>query len=199
MPDEWISSIKIYDYGITPYLSHYATNKIRRGFDGGCLKQVQSIIPLKEIVNIYVVYKITNNFNIVDYLIQENCLFGAVKLTKSDNIDKHGHSGYGIGFDRHGSFSFPGTGLSRNVIISRVDMASSKIDKKKDILILRKGPTQGLEHRLSAEKMYLINFTDKNKKFSLSLHYNGTDNYLFIMAPKLLNLNQKTLKLFHMH
>ena len=38
--------------------------------------------------------------------------------------------------------------------------SSSKIDiKGKDILILRKGPTQGLgEHLLSAEKMYSINF-----------------------------------------
>ena len=50
--------------------------------------------------------------------------------------------------------------------------SSTKIDnREKDILILRKGPTQGLEHRLSAEKMYLINFTENNKKFCLSLHY----------------------------
>ena len=38
--------------------------------------------------------------------------------------------------------------------------SSTKIDnKKKDILILGKGPTQGLGHTLSAENMYLINFT----------------------------------------
>ena len=38
--------------------------------------------------------------------------------------------------------------------------SSSHIDnKKKDILILGKGPTQGLEHTLSAVNMYLINFT----------------------------------------
>ena len=38
--------------------------------------------------------------------------------------------------------------------------SSTKIDhRKKDILILGKGPTQGLEHTLSAEKMYSINFT----------------------------------------
>ena len=50
--------------------------------------------------------------------------------------------------------------------------SSTKIDnREKDILILGKGPTQGLEHTLSAEKMYLINFTENNKKFCLSLHY----------------------------
>ena len=49
-------------------------------------------------------------------------------------------------------FSFPGTGLGRNVIIFGVDMSSStKTDnKKKDISILGKGPTQGLEDTLSA-------------------------------------------------
>ena len=36
----------------------------------------------------------------------------------------------------------------------------SKIDnRKKDILILGKGPTQEFEHTLSAEKLYSINFT----------------------------------------
>ena len=44
--------------------------------------------------------------------------------------------------------------------------SSRKIDnRKKVILILGKGPTQGLEYTLSAEKMYSINFTEKNNKF----------------------------------
>ena len=51
---------------------------------------------------------------------------------------------------------------------------------KKDILVLGKGPTQGLEHTLTAEKMYLINFTVTKKKFCLRLHYNGANSYLFI-------------------
>ena len=43
--------------------------------------------------------------------------------------------------------------------------SSTKIDKrKKDILIFGKGPTQHLEHTQSAEKMYSINFTEKDKK-----------------------------------
>ena len=32
-------------------------------------------------------------------------------------------------------------------------------NKKKDILILGIGPTQGLAHTLTAEKMYSINYT----------------------------------------
>ena len=73
----------------------------------------------------------------------KNCLFGAVTLTKNIDIDKYGYSGYGIGLDRRSSFSFPSGGFGQNVIIFGVDMSSSAhIDnKKKDILILGKGPT----------------------------------------------------------
>ena len=43
--------------------------------------------------------------------------------------------------------------------------SSAHIDnKKKDILVLGKGPTQGLEHTLAAEKMYSINFSVTKKK-----------------------------------
>ena len=59
--------------------------------------------------------------------------------------------------------------------------SSTKADNKgKNILILGKGPTQGLsEHSLSAEKMYSINFTKVDTKFCLSLHYNGANIYFF--------------------
>ena len=59
--------------------------------------------------------------------------------------------------------------------------SSPHIDnKKKGILILGKGPTQGLEHTLTAEKLYSINFTKHNAMFCLSLHYNGVNSYLFV-------------------
>ena len=46
--------------------------------------------------------------------------------------------------------------------------SSIKIDnRKKHILTFGKGPTQGLEHTLSAEKMYSINFTEKQKQKKL--------------------------------
>ena len=86
-----------------------------------------------------------------------------VTLTKNADIDKYGYSDYGIGFDRRSrrSFSFPGGGFGQNVLIFGVDMSfSAHIDNnKKEILALGKGPTQGLEHTLTAEEMYSINFT----------------------------------------
>ena len=66
-------------------------------------------------------------------------------------------------------------------------------NKKKDILILGWGPTQGLgEHSLTAGKMYLINFT-VTKKFCLSLHYNGRSSYLFVNGSEIIKLNSKYL------
>ena len=70
---------------------------------------------------------------------------------------------------------------------------SAHIDnKKKDILVLEKGPKQELEHTLTAEKMYSINFTVTKTKFCLSLDYNGANSYLFV---KITNSKQKILKL----
>ena len=102
-------------------------------------------------------------------------------MTKNADIDKHKHFGYGIGFDRHGRFLF-NNGIGRNVITFAVEMSlSTKIDnRKKDILILAKGPTQGLEHTLSVENIYTINFTECNKKFSLILYFNGANSYLLV-------------------
>ena len=70
--------------------------------------------------------------------------------------------------------------------------SSTSIDNgKKDILILGKGPTQGLENTLSAEKMYSINFTKKNTKFCLSLHYNGTNSYLSVNGAEIIKFKAK--------
>ena len=88
-------------------------------------------------------------------------------MTKNVNIDRYGYSGHGIAFYRKGNFSFSGGGYGQSILIFGVDMSFSvHIDnKKKDILVLGWGPTQGLEHTLTAEKMYSINFTEKIKSF----------------------------------
>ena len=81
----------------------------------------------------------------------------------------------------------------QNVIIFGLDMSSSThVDnKKKVILVLGKGPTQGLEHALTAEKMYSITFTVTKKKFCLSLHYNGANSYLFVNGKEIIKLKVK--------
>ena len=98
------------------------------------------------------------------------------------HLAKYRYSGYGIGFDRRESFSFPSGGFGQNVLIFGIDKSfSTHIDnKKKDILVLGIGPTQELEHTLTAEKMYSITFTVTKKKFCSNLHYNGANSYLFV-------------------
>ena len=146
----------------------------------------------RKIVNIYIVYEINKTFDISSYPTLENCLFGAFKLTKHPDIDQYKYSGYGIGFDRKWFFSF-GNGTGRNVIVFGGDMSSSlQIDnKKKDILILGKAPTHGLEHTLTSEKLYSINFTENNKKFYLSLHCNGANSYLFVNGTEIIKFKAK--------
>ena len=68
--------------------------------------------------------------------------------------------------------------------------SSAHIDNKKT-LVLGIGPTQGLEHTLTAEKMYSINLTVTNKKFCLSLHYNGANSYLFANGTEIYKFKAK--------
>ena len=55
-----------------------------------------------------------------------------------------------------------------------------------------KGPTQGLQHTVSAEKMYSINFTEKKQKVLLILHYNYTNSYLF---TEIINFKSKNTEI----
>ena len=51
-------------------------------------------------------------------------MFNAVRLTKNADIDKYEYSGYGIGFGRRVSFSYPGVGFGISLINFGVDMSS---------------------------------------------------------------------------
>ena len=139
------------DNSLTPALSYYGT-KTRVKFTGSCLKQSKILYRHGKVVNICIAYELGASTSNDNDPTLKNCLFGAVTLAKTIDIDKYGYSGYGIGFDRRSSFSFPGGGFGQNVLIFGVDMGSSShIDnKKKDILVLGKGHTQGLEHTLTA-------------------------------------------------
>ena len=120
----------------------------------------------------------------------KNCLFGAVTLTKNADIDKNGYSCSGIGFDRTSSFSLPRGGFGQNELTFDISFSTHIGNEKKDILVVWKGPTQGLEHTLTAEKMYSINFT-VTKKFCLSLHYNGANSYLFVNGTEIYKFTAK--------
>ena len=95
-------------------------------------KTTKNFIYSWKVVNIYIVYELGASSSHNNDPTLKNCLFGAVTLTKNADIDKYGYSGYGIGFDRRESFSFPGGGYGQNVLIFWADLSSScHIDNKK--------------------------------------------------------------------
>ena len=192
MSDESIKPPPTSDNSLTPFIHYYSYN-IRGKFNGSILRQAEASYTHKKAVNIYIVYELSESSSHSDYPTLKNCLFGAVTLTKNADIDKNGYSDYGIGSDRRSSFSFPGGGFGQKVLIFGADMSSSAhIDnKKKDILVLEKGPTQGLEHTVITEKVHSINFTVTKKKFCLSLHYNGADSYLFVNGKEIVKFKAK--------
>ena len=105
LPDERFNSNTASNYKITPKLSYYGT-KIRVKSNGSCLRQDKVTYGHGKIVNIYIVYEISKNYSISTYPTLENCLFGVVSLTKNADISKYKCSGYAIGSDRGGEFSF---------------------------------------------------------------------------------------------
>ena len=69
--------------------------------------------------------------------------------------------------------------------------SSAQFDNKKDILVLGIGPTQGLEHTLTAEKIYSINFTVTKTKICLRFYYNGANSYLFVNGTEIYKFKAK--------
>ena len=108
--------------------------KQEQKFTGSCFKQSKISYNHEKVVNIYIVYELDASSSNINDPTWKNCLFGAVTLTKNIDIDKYGYSRYGIGFERGGSFSFPGGGYGQNVLISGVDMSfSAHVDNKKKL------------------------------------------------------------------
>ena len=65
-------------------------------------------------------------------------------------------------------------------------------NKNKDMLILGEGLTKRLDDTtLTAEVMYPINFTQPNKRFVLSLNYNGSNRFSFLNATKVYQFKAK--------
>ena len=59
-------------------------------------------------------------------------------------------------------------------------------NKGKYILFLDEVPTQGLDDTtLTAETKYHVNFAQSGKGFVLSLHYNGSNGFLFVNGTKI--------------
>ena len=163
--------------------------------DGTYFKQTKLICPNNNnVINIYIVYKIEIIFRVSGYTFQ-NALFGGVKITKNaTDTSKHKYEGYGICFDEGGTFNKGGINNGRNVLIFGVHESSLAHvnNKANNIYVMGDLFVQDInDTTLHAEKIYSKNFTAVNKKFVLSLHYNGDDSYLFVNGKQELKFKAK--------
>ena len=192
MSEENIENISKPDSNFAPALVDHRVLP-DMNFNGHCL--INNISIPKKVINLYIFDTLTSWLrNLNTNFTLNNCLLGSVKLTKNDDKDKHKYSGYSIGFDSPSEFLFTDGSMERNVIIFGADMNSSlHVDNKnKDILILGEGPAKELDDTtLTAEAKYPINFTQLNKKFILSLHYNGSNSFLFVNPTKIYQFKAK--------
>ena len=154
------------------------------------------IIPNNNnVINIYCVYEL-RQVNIplsIEFTIL-NALFGTMEIAKNANTSKYKYKGYGICFDKGGSFSEGSINNGRNILIFGVHESSllHSNNKANNIYVMGKGFVQGInDTTLYAEKVCSQNFTQPNKKFVLSLHYNDDNSYLFVNAKQELKFKCK--------
>ena len=156
---------------------------------GSCLKQEDTTAYTpNNVVNLFIVYELnmwSQDLNAEFTL--KNCLLENVVITKNANPNKYSYSRFGIRFDSRSLVSLPNN-WGKNAIIYEADMSSSvqANNKNKDILILGKGETKGLDNAtLTAGAEYSIEFLRSQIKFYLSLHYNGRSSFLFVNDTKI--------------
>ena len=163
---------------------------------GNYFVQTRVIIPNSDkIVNMYVVYMLdpiasTRN---TDFTIQ-NALVGTMNVTINGDISKNKYEGYGLCFDEGGTFSKGGINNGKNVLIFGVYESSltHTNNKNNNTYVMGDLFVQGInDTTLYAEKVYSQKFTQPNKKFLLSLLYNGDKSYLIVNGKQELAFKAK--------
>ena len=75
------------------------------------------------------------------------------------------------------------------MIMSQLELIDNK---KKHMLTYKDGPTNGLnDTTVTAEKEYLINFTEQQNNVCLSFHYKWINSYLFVNCVKIYKIKAK--------
>ena len=156
---------------------------------GNYFTQNKIIIPNNNnVINIYCVYELQPIVPSRDTTFTfKSDVFGAVEIIKDADTSKYAYKGYGICFDEGGTFSKGNINNGRNVLIFGVHESSlvHANNKANNIYVMGDLIVQGINNTtLYADEVYCQNFTQPSKKFVLSLHYNGDDNYYLLMVNK---------------
>ena len=187
-------SVTANDFANVPMIINNGRMNVK--FKGGYYEQSKLINPNNNnVINVYIVYKLDPVSNTRDNTFTvQNALFGGIKLTKNTDTSKYKYEGYGICFDEGGMFSIGNTTYVRNVLIFGVHENSViySNNKANNIYVMGDGLVQGInDTTLYAEKMYSKNFSAVDKKFVLSLHYNGDNSHLFVNGKQELKFEAK--------
>ena len=97
-------------------------------------------------------------------------------------------------FDEGGTFTMGNITNGKNVIMFGADMSFSihANNSVNNIYVLRDFLVQGINGTsIYAEKIYSKNFTEPGKKCVLSLHYNSSNSYLFVIGTQELKFKAK--------
>ena len=123
-----------------------------------------------------------------DFVLKD-CVFGSVKITKDKGPDNYVYNGFEIGFGSTSTFSHSdGTNAAHNIIIFSADSSqsvhsSNKLAEKE--LVLGKGLIQKINKQaVYADHKFPTNFTKTDKKFCLSLYYDGSNCRFFLNAKR---------------
>ena len=137
------------DKSLSPILEWMNNSRIKLEFKESCLKQDKSLFTPNNVVNLYIVYELNVwSQDLNAELTLRDCMFGNVQITINADPDKYYYSGYGIGFDCYSLFFIPNFNRGKYAIILG-DYISSSVrtdNKNKDILVLGKGTTRGLDN-----------------------------------------------------
>ena len=95
-----------------------------------------------------------------------------------------------LGFDSRSEFLFTDGSYGRNVSVFGANMSSSVHINNKNNFWWRTN-TRIKSNALTAEAKHPINFTQSVKRFVLSLHYNVSNNFLFVNATKIYQFKAK--------
>ena len=164
--------IKSPDTSLAPTPAFKGDGKMYLIFKWGCLKQDKVTFNYGKIVNIYIAYDLQSNLNYNPDFTFENCLFGAVTVTKNVDVNKYKYSGYGTGFDGNAVFTHPAGSFGNNAIIFGVDMTSSvHIDNKKRYFNFGKASNTRIRTAfINCRKNVFNHFSATGKRICSSLH-----------------------------
>ena len=104
------------------------------------------------------------------------------------------HTGYGIGFDSCSAFSLPHGSMGKSAVIFGTDIGSFLqywYKKKRYLYSWWRTNTSIRWYHINSRTKYLINFTQLRKRYVLSLHYNGSNSFLFVNATKIYQFKAK--------